>query len=282
MTPAVYSRQDPRSREALPVVPGYSVPVVDTNILPSSLSMLASVVESLRWAVIVPLPVIMELDGISANTSQLGETAKAAMSYLTSHVRSHSTSLKVQTSKGNYLTFTFRTEQVDFKDEASWERNMDGLILRTAIWQDDHWSDRSSMLKNTGAQCGTAVGAVKVVLLSLDHNLRLKARSRQLPAASETDLPLSSRQGPKLASCCHLLITAPISVSLGMQLPRGRYQALLLPKNLGVFNKLCCRELYFAIARRAAYTDADHIHSDYYLFSFELHCARSCVSSYYN
>ncbi|KZP03616.1 hypothetical protein FIBSPDRAFT_768687, partial [Athelia psychrophila] len=122
--------------------------VVDTNILLPSLSMLASVIESLRWTVIVPLPVIMELDGISANTSQLGETAKAAMSYLTSHVRSHSTSLKVQTSKGNYLTsLTFRTEQVDFKDEASWERNMDDSILCAAIWQDDHWSDRYSMLK---------------------------------------------------------------------------------------------------------------------------------------
>ncbi|KZP20887.1 hypothetical protein FIBSPDRAFT_861344 [Athelia psychrophila] len=183
------SRQDPPSRAALPIVPGYSVLVVDTNILLSSLSMLASVIESLRWTVIVPLPVIMELDGISANTSQPGETTKPAMSYLTSHVRSHSTSLKVQTSKGNYLTsLTFRTEQVDFKDEASWERNMDDLILRTAIWQDDHWSDRSSMLKNTGAQRGITVGAVKVVLLSLDRNLRLKARSRQLPAASETDL----------------------------------------------------------------------------------------------
>ncbi|KZP22314.1 hypothetical protein FIBSPDRAFT_1018005 [Athelia psychrophila] len=132
----------------MPIVPGYSVLVVDTNILLSSLSMLASVIESLRWTVIVPLPVIMELDGISANTSQPGETTKPAMSYLTSHVRSHSTSLKVQTSKGNYLTsLTFRAEQVDFKDEASWERNMDDSILCAAIWQDDHWSDRYSMLK---------------------------------------------------------------------------------------------------------------------------------------
>ncbi|KZP19051.1 hypothetical protein FIBSPDRAFT_1025996 [Athelia psychrophila] len=179
----VAHRAHPRSsRQDTPSVPGYSVLVVDTNILPSSLSMLAS-------TAVVPLPVIMELDGISANTSQLGETAKATMSYLTSHVRSHSTPLKVQTSKGNYLTFlTFRTEQVDFKDEASWERNMDDLILRTAIWRDDHWSDRSSMLKNPGAQCGTTVGGVKVVLLSLDRNLGLKARSRQLPAASGTDL----------------------------------------------------------------------------------------------
>lgn len=162
--------------------------VVDTNILLSSLAMLASVIESLRWTVIIPVPVIMELDGLSANTSQLGEAAQAAMSYISSHFKSHSTSLKVQTSKGNYLSsLSIRTEQVDFQDEASWERNMDDLILRAAIWQDEHWVDRSAMLKDDGVARATS-SAVKVVLLSLDRNLRLKARSKQLPAASEQDL----------------------------------------------------------------------------------------------
>lgn len=64
---------------------------------------------------------------------------------------------------------------------------MDDLILRTAIWQDEHWLNRSAMLKDDGIARDTT-GAVKVVLLSLDRNLRLKARSRQLPAASEKDL----------------------------------------------------------------------------------------------
>jgi len=64
---------------------------------------------------------------------------------------------------------------------------MDDLILRAAIWQDEHWLDRSAMLKDDGTVRNTA-GAVKVVLLTLDRNLRLKARSRQLPAASEKDL----------------------------------------------------------------------------------------------
>jgi len=64
---------------------------------------------------------------------------------------------------------------------------MDDLILRAAIWQDEHWLDRSAMLKDGGTTRDTTE-AVKVVLLSLDRNLRLKARSRQLPAASEKDL----------------------------------------------------------------------------------------------
>jgi hypothetical protein len=110
------------------------------------------------------------------------------MAYVSSHIRSHSASLKVQTSKGNYLSsLAIRTEDVDFQDQASWERNMDDLILRTAIWQDEHWLNRSAMLKDDGVGRDTT-GAVKVVLLSLDRNLRLKARSRQLPAASEKDL----------------------------------------------------------------------------------------------
>jgi predicted ribonuclease YlaK len=150
--------------------------------------MLASVIESLRWTVVIPVPVVMELSGLSSNSSPLGEASQAAMTYISSHIRSHSTSLKIQTSKGNYLSsLGIYSEQVDFQDTASWERNMDDLILRAAIWQDEHWLDRSAMLKGDGITRDTN-RAVKVVLLSLDRNLRLKARSRQLPAASETDL----------------------------------------------------------------------------------------------
>jgi len=183
-------RKGPSTGAPLRIIPGYTMLVIDTNILLSSLSSLASIIENGQWTIVVPVPVIMELDGLSSNTTQLGEAARAAMAYISSHIRSHSSSLKVQTSKGNYLSsLSIRTEQVDFQDEVSWERNMDDLILRTAIWQDEHWFDRSAMLKDDGISRDTT-GAVKVVLLSLDRNLRLKARSRQLPAASEKDLAI--------------------------------------------------------------------------------------------
>ncbi|KAK7043684.1 hypothetical protein VNI00_008295 [Paramarasmius palmivorus] len=185
------SHRHPRKKEGtpqqlLPIAPGYTVLVVDTNILLSSLSMFASLVESLRWTVLVPLPVVMELDGLKSNSSpQLSEAADSALSYITSHLRSHSSSLKVQTSKGNYLTtLNVRTEEVDFTRA---ERSMDDLILKTAIWHDEHWTDRSAMLK-PDERTKDIPNPVKVVLLSLDRNLRLKARSRQLPAASEKDL----------------------------------------------------------------------------------------------
>ena len=79
-----------------------------------------------------------------SNMSQLGNAATAALRYITSHVvKSHAISLKVLTSCGNYLSnLNVRTEQVDFASNM-WERNMDDLILRAAIWQGEHWTDRS-------------------------------------------------------------------------------------------------------------------------------------------
>ena len=135
--------------------------------------MVSSLIESMRWTVVIPLPVIMELDGLSSNASaQLGDAAQAAMAYISSHVRSHTLSLKVQTSKGNYLcSLNIRTEEVDFAVSGNnADRTMDDLILKAAIWQDEHWMDRSSMLNAEPVAPKDLQRAVKVALLSLDRN----------------------------------------------------------------------------------------------------------------
>ena len=75
----------------LSIIPVYTILVVDTNILLSSLSLLASLIESHQWTVVVPLPVITELDGLASpngNQSQLVEAAQAALAYVSSHLRS--------------------------------------------------------------------------------------------------------------------------------------------------------------------------------------------------
>ena len=64
------------------MVPGYTVLVVDTNILLSSLSIFASLVESSRWTILVPLAVVTELDGLSNNPSELGAAVWEALSYV--------------------------------------------------------------------------------------------------------------------------------------------------------------------------------------------------------
>jgi len=118
----------------------------------------------------------MELDGLSSNTEvpHLRDAAQIAMSYISSHIRSHSLSLKVQTSKGNYLSsLAVRTEEVDFDSGDGKKfapKSMDDLILKAAIWQDDHWVKRSSLLKVTSPTSGEVQNGTKVVLLTLDRN----------------------------------------------------------------------------------------------------------------
>ena len=100
----------------LSVTPGYTM-LVDTNILLFSLSLLAAVIKKVLWTIVIPVPVIMELDDLSSNTSQLSEAAQAAMAYVSLHTQTHSASLKVQTWKGNYLSsLAIRTEDIDFDD----------------------------------------------------------------------------------------------------------------------------------------------------------------------
>ena len=91
--------------------------------------MVTSFVESLRWTIVAPLPAIMVLDVLALNANLLSKVAKAAVAFVVSHVRSHANSLKVQTSRGNYLSLlsgsllTIRTKQINFDDHDSCERN---------------------------------------------------------------------------------------------------------------------------------------------------------------
>lgn len=125
----------------------------------------------------MPLAVITELDGISKNSSPLGNAAQDALSYLITAVPSHRT-LKVQTSKGNYLrTLSVRSENIDFSYGTSQDRNMDDLILRAASWQAEHFFDTRALLAagsddpfnpSTAPQPGTNTS--KVVVLTFDRN----------------------------------------------------------------------------------------------------------------
>lgn len=144
--------------------------VLDTNVLLSSLPMVAALIEKHTWTVVVPLPVIMELDGLSSSGSAFGEAAMAASGYLQSALRPHGISLKIQTSRGNYLpSLAVRAESVDFDRSGGegWERSMDDLILRAAVFADEHWVDRSALLRVSEREEGKAE---KVVLLTMDRN----------------------------------------------------------------------------------------------------------------
>ncbi|KAJ8584033.1 hypothetical protein M405DRAFT_936853 [Rhizopogon salebrosus TDB-379] len=99
------------------------------NVILSSLSVVASIIKVLRWTIVIPAPVIMELDSLSSSPSKLGEAAQEAVAYisrpLTHHV-AHRPDLKRQ-----------------LPDVAQYD-----LFLKSMIWQDEHWVDRSALLKN--------------------------------------------------------------------------------------------------------------------------------------
>lgn len=223
------------------IIPAYTILVVDTNIILTPGDLIVQLIESQRWTIIVPLAVITELDGLRRNENDLGKEAERAIQFLESHIRSHAKCVKVQTSRGNYLSdLSCRSEEIDFTWQGSGSsgstttggtqpvleaslqldaagtsetkspaaRNVDEVILRILAWQRDNFIDRRAMLRsstnNNAASASnkskqesppsqstrpdTARGSLpqvtssahKSVLLTLDRNLRLKAKSRGL------------------------------------------------------------------------------------------------------
>jgi len=141
--------------------------------------------------------VITELDGLAKQRSALGPAAKSAVQYLETHVKTKARSLKIQTAKGNYLSnLTIRSEMIDVATGSNTEglslheKTMDDFILRVAAAQSSNFVDRSHILQDnlTLATDALKKKAPKVILLTLDRNLRLRARARGLEAASEREI----------------------------------------------------------------------------------------------
>lgn len=189
--PARAARSQPTpARPTARVVAGYTVLVLDTNIFLSSLPTIAQLVSSQRWTVVVPLAVITELDGLARQSAG----AQRAVQFLEANVRAGQgvgLGLKVQTSRGNYLpSLAVRAEQFGGNGfggsngaGGGWERNMDDFILKSAVWQAENFVDRSAFLAEGSREVETVPGAkAKVVLVSSDRNLRVKARARELEA----------------------------------------------------------------------------------------------------
>ena len=126
-----------------------------------------------------------ELDGLSKNPPPLGIEAQAAVSYLEARIRTHALCLKIQTARGNYLTdLLIRAEHLDMRNAPDDTKTMDDMILNVAMFQREHFVDRSALL---GMPSPTA-GATQVLLVTFDRNLRLKARSRGIDAADEREM----------------------------------------------------------------------------------------------
>ena len=151
------------------------------------LSILRDLFETRRWTLVVPLAVVTELDGLKVNPPPLGRDASEALRFLETSVRDPSTRmqsryLKVQTSRGNYLTdLSIRSEAIEFSGTGDGPRNLDDVILRAAVWRDEHYIGRSHAH-------AIDEGAAKVSLVTFDRNLRVKARASGVDVVGDADL----------------------------------------------------------------------------------------------
>ena len=135
------------------------------------------------------------MDGLKHNGNDLAEAAIRSISYLEANIKPMSKWLKVQTSRGNYLSdLRIRREEIDFSgastDETQMARNLDEVILRAASWQDSHFVDRLNLISDDPKASRQQVknDTPKVVLITLDRNLRLKAKIKGLTAFASQEL----------------------------------------------------------------------------------------------
>ncbi|KDN48528.1 hypothetical protein K437DRAFT_83968 [Tilletiaria anomala UBC 951] len=184
----------PGRKELVNVVPGYTVLVLDTNVLIAPGKLLEQLVEWKRWTIIIPLAVVTELDGLQKNPEPLGPGAQRALAYIEKNIRSCSKWLKVQTSRGNYLAdLTVRQEEIDFGNDVGDDvraRSLDEIILRVVNWQQTHFMDRLAILSDNPSRDRERIKpeTTKAVLVTLDRNLRLKARGKGLSAATQKEI----------------------------------------------------------------------------------------------
>lgn len=185
------SARQPKSSRASTrrVLQGYTTLIFDTNVLLSSLTLVSRLIESGRWTIVIPLPVLTELDGLAREPPPLGLEAVLAISYLEANVRSRSMVLRIQTTKGSYLSdLRLRTEASQITEADKDRKTMDDKILDVARWQLDHFTDRSLMLGGKGLGGVEEAEVSKAVLVTFDRNLRLRARARGVDAVDEREM----------------------------------------------------------------------------------------------
>ncbi|CAG8469319.1 7825_t:CDS:2, partial [Scutellospora calospora] len=167
------------------IVAGYTTVVIDTNCLVGDLNMVKKIIQSDNWVVVVPLVVITELDGLKLNPPPLGTAASEAIAYLERALSSSNRmkKLKVQTSKGNYVSGINFSEEFDFGDGEDKKKNLDDLILGICLWHAKNRGDIGLHSKSEKEDNNNEV----VVLLTNDRNLRVKARARGVDVVSFQD-----------------------------------------------------------------------------------------------
>lgn len=173
-------------RRTLHIMPGYTVLVFDANVLLNSLALFSSLLESCRWTLVVPLVVLTELDSLKNSPGAFSGPASKAIAYVEHQVRLLPLHLKVQTSRGNYLScLKLRQEELDLRQSGL--KTTSELVLQAAQWQQTHFINRLALL-NPSAPRSPPDDVSKVAVVSFDRQLRLKARARSIETVNEHEV----------------------------------------------------------------------------------------------
>ncbi|GBC10647.1 hypothetical protein RclHR1_00980024 [Rhizophagus clarus] len=167
------------------IVPGYTTIIVDTNCLIGDLEIVKKVIRSEKWVVIVPSIVVTELDGLKYNPPPLGNAAYDALEYLDEILSSKK--IRIQTSKGNYLTDISFSEEFDFGNGEDKKKNLDDLILGICLWHSKHNEKNGLHDKSKEEAINNDHKNEVTVLLTNDRNLRVKARARGVDVVGVKD-----------------------------------------------------------------------------------------------
>lgn len=217
---AAHARWD--SDTAVYAVPGYTSIVVDAQMLVNGFKLVEAMVRSKRWIVIVPLAAVTELDRTS-KTSTAAESAASASAVLQSLeqlVKTHSSVLKIQTSRGNYLRdLSLRAEDLEYSGSSSntnnnnnsasppsssaqhsharTPRGVDDVVVAAGRWQVEHWLDRRQLLLPGALSANEKSKKLdgkwkdaKVLLVSDNKILRAQGRTKGLSVASFRELEM--------------------------------------------------------------------------------------------
>ncbi|ESP00994.1 hypothetical protein LOTGIDRAFT_225561 [Lottia gigantea] len=176
--------KDRHKKIELEIHPRFLVP--DTNCFIDQFNNLASILESKKYTIVIPLVVINELDGLSKGSkeakydskehaSMVQQHATTALQYLEAQFQRKHSHLRAQTSKGSILeTIAFRSEEIDAT--VGFGTN-DDLILSCCL---HYCKDKARDFMPKGKDAPVHLYR-DVVLLTDDRNLRLKAHTCNVP-----------------------------------------------------------------------------------------------------
>lgn len=124
------------------------------------------------------------MDGLKFNTPPLGTAASEAIAFLKQALSTSSKKkIKIQTSKGNYVSGINFSEEFDFGNGEDKKKNLDDLILGICLWHAKN-HENSSHSKTSKEEINNDEA---VVLLTNDRNLRIKARARGIDVIGAQD-----------------------------------------------------------------------------------------------